>query len=200
MLKAPGLKFYRDPDGTFHGAYGNRIGRQLDDVVHKLRDDPLTRQAVITLWNPDLDNEPGHLDYPCTLAIGFSLHGFANDRLHMHVQMRSNDVWLGLPYDMFQFGQLQYTIANILGVYPGRYTHSAWSMHLYEANLAESYNVVEPSKISIDAIRELQPEGLGYGYQPPKAVRKRAEDIALRPDELKDVTSDELWYVEALRD
>ena len=46
--------------------------------------------------------------------------------------MRSNDVWWGLPYDVFQFTQLQLTLARLLDVAPGEYTHMVGSLHAYE--------------------------------------------------------------------
>lgn len=149
------------------------------------------------MWNPDLDNEPGHLDYPCTVAIGLSLAGHALDRLNMRVQMRSNDAWLGLPYDLFQFGQLQLTLCNVLGVTPGFYVHSAWSLHLYEENVAESYNVVESPMAIAPQLRDFQPRGLGNPGQGVGEIMGNAEMIAYGvvgylPNE------SEQWYVDTL--
>ena len=195
---APGLKPYMDPDGTFYGAYGERIGRQLEAVYTKLQNSPLTRQAVITLWDPDRDNEPWHLDYPCTVAIGFSLVGHALDRLNMRVQMRSNDAWLGLPYDMFQFGQLQQTLANILGVTSGQYAHSAWSMHIYEENLAESYNVVEVAMAIAPQLRDRQPLGFGAAHDAPGNVQFGVQQIAMGYANYDLLSVSEKWYADAL--
>lgn len=196
---APGLAPYRDPDGRFYGAYGTRIGNQLDHVADKLKADPLTRQAVITLWNPLTDNEPGHADYPCTIAIGFSLVGHALDRLNMRVQMRSNDAWLGLPYDMFQFGQLQLTLCNVLGVEPGAYAHSAWSLHLYEANLEASYDVTEAlPKHPTHAQLAFQPTGVGIGLD-SLGARLLAHTIAYEPFDSEIKTSEsERWYINVI--
>jgi hypothetical protein len=127
----------------FHGAYGNRIAAhgQLDVVIERLRAAPTTRQAIITLWDPALDTEPDHLDYPCTVAIGFLLR---ENVLSARVTMRSNDAWLGLPYDLFQFTQLQLTLCNVLGAAPGTYTHTAWSLHLYAEHLPSITALREP--------------------------------------------------------
>lgn len=125
---------FREPDGSFYGAYGRRAGvAQTRAVIDKLRADRDSRQAMIMMWDPRLDNEPGHRDYPCTLALGFRLR---HDRLNLSVTMRSNDAWWGTAYDVFQFTQLQWTIANVLGVSIGSYTHTAMSLHLYERDFA----------------------------------------------------------------
>lgn len=130
---SPPMMAYAEPDGYFHGAYGRRIGIQAYEVWSKLRGDPDTRQAQITLWDPREDNSTGKRDYPCTLALSFRIR---NSKLELHTTMRSNDVWRGFAYDAFQFTQLQWTIANALGIEPGRYIHTAHSLHIYDDDLA----------------------------------------------------------------
>jgi thymidylate synthase len=129
---APALTPFAEDDGRFWGAYGARIGGQLIDCYHKLVADPDTRQAVVSLWDPALDGRGGKRDHPCTLSLTFSL---IDGRLEVSVTMRSNDAWLGIPYDVWQFSALQASLANALGVPVGRYTHHAVSLHLYERDL-----------------------------------------------------------------
>ena len=50
----------------------------------------------------------------------------------MTVYMRSNDIWMGLPYDVFSFTCMQILLAFKLGVGIGTYTHHAASLHLYK--------------------------------------------------------------------
>lgn len=146
--------FAAEPDGTYWGSYGRRIGTQMLEVEAKLLDDPDTRRAVVTLWDPQLDNEPDHRDHPCTVALMFAID---NDKLVMKTTMRSNDFWLGLAYDAFQFTQLQLTLATALGIEAGEYTHTAWSMHLYDRDrdVAKSLTFVD------DGTRGFRFEGLG---------------------------------------
>jgi thymidylate synthase len=197
---APNLERFREPNSQrFWGAYGERIGQQLPAVVEKLIQDPYTRQAVITLWRPELDNQPGMLDYPCTIAIGFSIAGSTMDDLDMRVTMRSNDAWLGLPYDMFQFGQLQQTVANVLGLFPGKYTHTAWSMHLYQDNIEVSYKVTDRPVDRAD--NEVQPIGFGTDKDSIKQVMNRAHAVAFSGLEEREIgpwSESERWYLRAL--
>lgn len=183
----------------FHGAYGNRVGLQLEHVIDKLTRDRNTRQAVVTLWNPAHDNEDGHLDYPCTVALGFRID---DDYLDMRVTMRSNDVWLGLPYDMFQFTQLQLSLCNALDLLPGRYTHTAWSMHLYASNLEESYNVTDNLGAPYSSLLDVHGVGsrdLVDHNGPFIHMRDRARDVALQR-KLTDLTVSEAWYLDTLRE
>jgi thymidylate synthase len=175
----------------FHGAYGARVAGQLYAVHKKLTADRETRQAVITLWNPALDNQEGHLDYPCTVALGFSIT--PDDTLEMYTTMRSNDAWLGLPYDLFQFTQLQLTLARSLGVDPGAYTHTAWSLHLYGHDLEASHRVTtEPGIHALPS-----PVGFGLAGQHITATIHRAQLVVAEDVELFEQlrpTQSERWY------
>lgn len=193
--RAPQLSPYREPSGVFWGAYGRRIAGQIESVVDKLRADPNTRQAVATLWNPVDDNTPDKLDYPCTVALGCNLRGTLTGRqiLDFNVTMRSNDAWLGLPYDMFQFTQLMWTICRVLDVTPGRYTHTAWSMHLYHKNLETTHGVQLYDR-SFETLG-FYPAGIGEAGMSYPEVGYRARTIALYPDKIDwELTPSERWY------
>jgi thymidylate synthase len=190
--RAPQLSPYREPSGVFWGAYGRRIYGQIAAVVRKLQADPNTRQAVATLWDPNFDNDPGKLDYPCTVALGCNLRGtFAGRQiLDFNVTMRSNDAWLGLPYDMFQFTQLHQTIARVLDVLPGRYTHTAWSMHLYHKDLKTAHDIM-----LWEEDHAFDPTGIGETGMSYPEIGHRARVIALYPDKIDwELTPSERWY------
>lgn len=113
----------------FHGAYGPRTRAQYSVIAERLKADPDTRQAVVTMWNATLDVDGGHADHPCTLSHTFLIR---DGKLNLKTVMRSNDVWWGFAYDAFQFTRVQLTMAHALGLDVGTYTHHAISMHLYE--------------------------------------------------------------------
>jgi thymidylate synthase len=188
---APQFKQYLETSGRFHGAYGDRIGDQVQHAIRKLKNDTDTRQAVITLWNPALDNAAAH-DIPCTVALNFAI---VNDRLELRTQMRSNDVWLGFPYDIFQFTQLQITVARALGCVPGAYTHSTWSLHLYTKDLA-----------SVDALTGAirtdlyQPKGFGTIGESWRTIKLGTRSVLRGYKPERPLTESEKWYLDQLRD
>lgn len=191
VAASPRFVNYQEPNGEFYGAYGRRIGDQVHYVIKKLQEDRDTRQAVITLWNPLYDNAPMMKDYPCTVALHFAI---INDKLEMNVTMRSNDVWLGTPYDLFQFTQLQLSVAHVLHVEVGIYRHTAWSLHLYESDLdaIEEFisNEIYPSNA-------FQPHGIGSPSDSWDDIRSRA--IALiNGDIIHEMTGSEQWYARQL--
>lgn len=164
---APNTVQFTEPSGYFHGNYGRRVGSQLVEVYRKLTEDPDTRQAHITLWDPALDNEPGKKDYPCTLSLSFALR---DNELDMHTTMRSNDVWWGVAYDIFQFTQLQLTLAALLNVEAGKYMHTALSLHVYDRDL-EAIAALHP--VDVDTSVSL-PYGLAIPADTPDDVKARA--------------------------
>jgi thymidylate synthase len=196
--KAPQLSPYREPSGAFWGAYGRRIDDQIRDVVSKLRADRWTRQAVATLWDPSRDNLLEKRDYPCTVALGFTTQPtFTSNQLNMHVTMRSNDAWLGLPYDMFQFTQLFQTVCRMLDTRPGTYTHTAWSLHLYDRDVDRTYDVA----LADDAGYRFDPTGIGEPNMSFADVSNRAQIIALEPEKIDwDLSKSEKWYCEAIHE
>lgn len=125
-----------DDGKTVNSAYGHRIQRrygfdQWAYIRALLERDPNTRQAVIHI--KDADPTPTK-DMPCTVCLQFFIRDKA---LHMTVYMRSNDIWMGFPYDVFCFTSFQCLMAMQLGVDVGEYTHIAGSLHLYERNLLQ---------------------------------------------------------------
>ncbi|MCD9193347.1 thymidylate synthase [Streptomyces albireticuli] len=133
------LRHYAD-DGVLKGAYGPRMrnwaGRidQLQRVVEILKDDPDSRRALIQLYDPAQD-AAGHKDVPCTLGFRFHLRA---GRLHMTTSMRGQDVWIGLPYDLFFYTTLHELVAGWLDAELGEYHHQVGSLHVYERDLEQA--------------------------------------------------------------
>lgn len=121
--------------GIAYGAYGPRVIDQLHQVVRILRDSPDSRQAVVAVWDKG-DLGKVRNDLPCTLSMQFLVR---NGALNQIVTMRSNDLWLGYPYDVFAFTTIGRLVANELVMPLRRYLHQAGSMHLYERHWAAGH-------------------------------------------------------------
>ena len=129
---------YSDNGIVMAGAYGPAINRQLAYVVRTLMDDPHSRQAVLSIWHER--PEPSK-DIPCTVSLQFFLR---QGSLHCVANMRSSDVYLGLPYDIFTFSCIAAQVAHLLhqqigpdicwdscAIELGYLTWQAGSAHLY---------------------------------------------------------------------
>jgi thymidylate synthase len=135
---------FSDDDETLAGAYGPPYVAQLPYVVETLLRDRDTRQATMTIWRP---SPAPSKDIPCTIAMVFSLR---NQSFYQRVLMRSSDVWLGIPYDVFSFTVMglktlcAYNAAapDALRADPAGLTISLVSSHLYERDAAAARAVL----------------------------------------------------------
>lgn len=125
-------------DGTVNSNYGHKIHKfygfdQWKFIKETLQKNPLSRQAIIHIKDPGSHKK----DTPCTICLQFLIR---DKKLHTTVYMRSNDIWFGFPYDVFNFTCYQIKLAMELGVDIGSYTHIAASLHLYERNAEKLTN------------------------------------------------------------
>ena len=147
---------FSDDGKTFFGAYGPKVVQQMPYVIRKLHEDPDTRQAGLTIWR---ESPPATKDVPCTVAMFFNIRG---GRLNASVFMRSSDVWLGVPYDVFNFSMIAHFICGSLNqsgwladpscglIEPGTLHLTAASSHLYEDNWAGAQSCLShESKIGL---------------------------------------------------
>lgn len=134
-------------DGTnpdFHAAYGLRMrkweGRQgpqttykfvdqFQQVIRKLKKSPNSRQAIISLWDPERDNLVDSKDYPCNNWIGYTLR---DGVLEQMVVIRSNDLVWGTPYNAVQFTHVHAYVAGCLGVKMGKFSYVINNLHYYQ--------------------------------------------------------------------
>lgn len=144
-------KFWRnvsDDGKTVNSAYGYRIhGKGAAMLVdqwlyarNELIKDKDSRRAVCIIASPsDMINETK--DFPCTMYLQFLIR---ENKLHLAVSMRSNDLVLGFGNDVFAFTLMQEKMLNELqSAYPeltmGHYHHFAGSLHIYQ----NKYSLIE---------------------------------------------------------
>ena len=130
-----------DEEGYVNSNYGYQWERgdshtsQLDNVISLLRNNPNTRQAVISIYDGK-EHQDYKLDTPCTYAIQFTI---LNNKLNMCVTMRSNDLWFGFCNDQYCFSMLQQLVADKLDIQVGTYYHFAHNLHLYNNIIDKVY-------------------------------------------------------------
>lgn len=193
MAVGPMFKNYAEDNGMFHGAYGARTQDQYGPVIERLKKDPDSRQAVVTIWDPILDLLPDKRDYPCTVLHQFRIR---DNKLNMSVYMRSNDVWLGAAYDFFQFTRVQIAMASVLGVAPGSYAHHVGSLHIYE----QHYDSAENLKHTTEPYEDI-PAITGFNWRQVQDRAMLSLSAAMHIEETTLVNSlhpFEGWYARAM--
>lgn len=128
-------KKHINPDNTLNSNYGYYLVRNdgILKAVRQLHDDPLSRQAVCTIFNSHEHLKEGVKDIPCTSTMSFLIRGGS---LHMHIHMRSNDLVFGLGNDAPCFHWFHQIAWHCLRErYPdlkfGSYIHTTNSLHIY---------------------------------------------------------------------
>lgn len=103
---------------------------QIKWVLNLLHQDPNTRRAVISIWNPEFDTKESK-DIPCNDLLMFKVR---DGKLHLTIANRSNDLHWGLCTNVFQFSFILELMANILMLEVGQQTHNSQSLHIYSNN------------------------------------------------------------------
>lgn len=100
---------------------------QLTRLVHGLKNDPHGRRHILTAWNV------GELDQmalpPCHMFAQFYVR--EGQYLDCLMYQRSNDFFLGCPFNIASYSLLVYMIAHVTGYKPGRFIHDSGDAHVY---------------------------------------------------------------------
>jgi thymidylate synthase len=133
---------FTDEEGQASSSYGHRwknhFGRdQVQGVIDILTKEPGSRQAVIITWDPSCDglDSERQKNVPCIPMVQFTI--FRN-QLNICLTWRSQDIYLGQPFDIIGFALLQQLMAQKLGVEIGYIHYTINHAHLYENQLGNS--------------------------------------------------------------
>jgi len=139
--------------------YGTYIlGDQWQFVKGELAVDKDSRRCTIVIHQP-YHKHKNMADMPCTQYLQFFIR---DNKLHLGVNMRSNDIIFGFCNDVFNFALFQQLMLNELReVYPklqlGSYYHHAGSLHLYEHHYSMRDNILVDNCFSKNTSYELHP-------------------------------------------
>lgn len=138
---------FTNPGDVVTVAYGYRwrkyFGRdQLKLLIDLLRKEPGSRHGVVVTWDPAQDGLSlfKKMNVPCPYTFTVNIIG---GRLHLHNIVRSNDVILGLPFDVAGFALLAHILAQVLKVNPGIYSHSISNAHIYDTHYAGAEEILK---------------------------------------------------------
>lgn len=108
-----------------HG--GATVLDQLANVERLLSEDPTSRQAVISAWNPPVDARSRFPISP--IAGSFRI---LDDQLHTLLLARSTDVLVGLVPELIAWAAHGTALAQRLTLRGHSMTYHCWNLHMYE--------------------------------------------------------------------
>jgi len=137
-------------DGTIGKAYGYQLGKKIKNgykkifkifkkykytnQVHKLIDglkkDPASRRHIISLWN--IYDLWDMALYPCVWHCQVLVK---QNKANLIVGIRSNDMGLGNPFNVFQYYVLLRMIAHVTGLEVGNLIFNINDCHIYERHI-----------------------------------------------------------------
>ena len=129
---------FLEGNNKFSYQYAERLwtNKQFDSVIQCLKNDAGTRQAVLSVWNPDKDMNINKLGggnrIPCSLNYQFMIR---NNRLHCIYSMRSNSAIEHCPIDLYCATGLMEYVAKKLNIKVGTLTYVCGSLHAFHWNL-----------------------------------------------------------------
>lgn len=132
---------YWKPRATFEGDLGRIYGvqwrswqnshgetiDQLKKLIENIKTKPHDRRHIITAWNP------GELDEmalpPCHAFAQFYVR--QDKFLDCLMYQRSNDFFLGCPFNIASYSLFTHLIAQCCDLQPGTFTHVSGDAHIY---------------------------------------------------------------------
>lgn len=101
---------------------------QVYNVIQSIKDDPCSRRHIVTAWDP---GEVGNMALPPCHMI-FQFHVSNDGRLSCHLNQRSADIFLGVPFNIASYALLMRLVARECGMGVGDLIISFGDVHLYE--------------------------------------------------------------------
>lgn len=124
-----GREFGKEFAGTIGTAYGWIVKRyQLtQSLIETLKTDPTNRRMIMSLWQNEWLKT-------ATLpsCVWNTQWNVTDGRLNVLVTVRSNDVPLGMPFNVTQYAVLCHLIASVTKLKVGQMTYVINNAHIYE--------------------------------------------------------------------
>jgi len=121
----------KDENGLVYSNYGFFWNKndQLKRMIELLKQDPLTRRAIISHYDINEIQKYGK-DTPCNVVLNF--YSYDGESLNLTIFARSIDLVYGFCNDQYCFSRLLMDIADELCMYTGEMTYMITNLHIYE--------------------------------------------------------------------
>lgn len=111
---------------------------QISNLINGLKNNPNDRRHIVDSWNPaDLPHmalAPCHYSFQCYVD---------NGKLSLIFNMRSSDVFLGLPFNLASYALLCHMLAQVCGLEVGELIWSGADVHIYKNHIEQVKTQIE---------------------------------------------------------
>ncbi len=127
---------WADEEGNLGPVYGKQwvswssgnghTYNQIESVIENIKSDPHSRRHIVNSWNvADLSKMALP---PCHMFYQFYV---ANNRLSCQLYVRSNDLFLGAPFNIAEYALLIHMVAEQCDLEPGELVYTIGDAHIY---------------------------------------------------------------------
>ena len=154
-LKENGVRIWNewaDENGDLGPVYGfqwrNWNGEGIDQIqnaVHKLKNNPDSRRIMVSAWNPSVLPDTTK-SFAANVADGKAAlppcHAFfqfytADGKLSCQLYQRSADIFLGVPFNIASYALFTMMMAQVCGYQAGDFIHTFGDAHIYNNHLEQ---------------------------------------------------------------
>ncbi len=138
------IMLQKSQSSSYEYTYGHRIFNfNLKDQIHDflkplLTSDPTSRRGFVSLWDPEKDSNIENKNIPGLVGIYFK----KNKGLDLTAFIRSNDIFVGWPANIYQLYCIQEYVAKLLGFKIGKLTTFSTSAHVFEDNINDIRRII----------------------------------------------------------
>lgn len=143
-----------------------RVIDQLARLVEEIKSNPTSRRLLVSAWNV------GELEEmvlpPCHYSFQFYVAG---EQLSLLFNMRSVDLFIGLPFNIASYALLTHMVAQQCGLRPHELVFSGADVHLYRNHIEAAREQLRRKPYPLPELRILR--------KPPSLFDYRPEDFEL---------------------
>jgi len=150
--------------GPIYGAQWRDFGGvdQIEELQWALAHDPFSRRHVVSAWNPA--EIPDMALPPCHRS--FQVYVSRDGHLDMLFDMRSADMFLGVPFNIASYAALAHILAAPIGAQPRKLRVNVGDAHIYSNHVDKAYELVNRHWPSLPRLSVNRQFGRAGAYEP----------------------------------
>ena len=163
---------WADENGDLGPVYGKQwvswVGpdgtpiNQIANVIDSIRKNPDSRRHIVSAWN--VADLPRMALPPCHMFFQFHV---AEGRLSAQLYVRSNDLFLGAPFNIAEYALLIHMVAQQCDLTPGELIYTIGDAHIYLNHLDQVNEQLSRNPFPLSGLRlRRRPDSIfDYNYE-----------------------------------